>query len=161
MPKQKIDPYAARERYERGQTVQSIADDLGVSRVAIWKAWQRIGYSTDGLRFKVKCERCGKPLQRRRSDILNHKWHFCNPLCYSRFLSDRTSYRPWRQGSKRARAAVAKHFSIPAGAVVDHRNGDCRDNDLTNLRVYASQADHMAMHRGKHIAPIWDGRNLA
>ena len=31
---------------------------------------------------------------------------------------------------------------------------------FVGMRVYASQADHMAMHRGRQVDPIWDGQSV-
>jgi hypothetical protein len=38
--------------------------------------------------------------------------------------------------------------------VVHHRNEDKRDNDRSNLLLFASQADHLAFHRLERGAPL-------
>src|SRR5579864_4732944 len=155
MGKQRIDAYAAQDMYVNGATVAIIAQRFNVSRVAIWKAWKRIGFSTSGYRVKLSCEHCGKAIERTRSYARRTR-HFCDPACYIAWIQAKTSYRPWRQGQRRARRVVSQYFDVPDGAVIDHRDGDCRNNAPENLRVYASQADHMRMHRGGRVNPLWE-----
>jgi hypothetical protein len=38
---------------------------------------------------------------------------------------------------------------------------DNRHNDLSNLWVFASSADHMSFHRGGDAQPIWRGNALS
>jgi hypothetical protein len=44
--------------------------------------------------------------------------------------------------------------------IVDHTDGDERNNDRGNLRVFASQSDHMRSHHGAKVPVLWDGANI-
>jgi len=58
-------------------------------------------------------------------------------------------------GIRLARAVVAQHYPLTREQVVHHVDGNQRNNDLVNLEVYASQADHMAVHHGQAVEPVW------
>ena len=49
---------------------------------------------------------------------------------------------------------------LHTGEVVHHKDGNDRNNDRSNLAVYASQSDHLKAHHGKTpVTPVWDGAN--
>ena len=108
-----------------------------------------------GKWIEVTCY-CGKTSEKIRASWKISSRRYCGRPCYMAEIKSH-SYHPWRQGQRLARAIVSQHFTLQPGHVVDHRNGDDRNNDLSNLRVYASQADHMRMHRGGDVTPVWDG----
>lgn len=105
----------------------------------------------------IPCSACGKTFARTPRNK-RFKRAFCSPECY--YSVRRTiKYKPWRQGQRRARAIVSKYFDLRPEYVVHHEDKDNANNDLINLRVFASQADHMAYHHGvTKVVPIWDGR---
>ena len=158
MKKSRIDAYSAQTRYLNGQSVRSIAQDFGVSRVSVWKAWKRIGFSTYGFRIKRECSACGKQLLRRRQRALNSIRSFCSQDCYIRWVHEQgEGYMPWRQGQRRAKKSIAPHFLVLPGMVIHHVDKNSRHNEIGNLWVFASQSDHMRFHRGGKVMPIWRG----
>jgi len=139
-------------------TLREIATLVGMSHTAIAKRLKSAGVTAhDGQWLTLPCGFCGSLVERRRSQSLNHKEVYCNTECY---YASRESpgYKPWRQGQRIARAIVAQYFKLEPQHVVDHRDGNNRNNDRNNLRVYASQSDHIKMHHGKTpVEPLWDG----
>jgi hypothetical protein len=139
-------------------TLREIATKVGMSAQAICKRLRRAGVkATDGTWVTRDCEFCGKSIQVRRGVARRSIASYCNTECY--YASrENLNYKPWRQGQRLARALVAQYFKLEPEHVVDHRDGDERNNNITNLRVYASQSDHMKMHHGKSVVvPLWDG----
>jgi hypothetical protein len=84
---------------------------------------------------------------------------YCNMQCYADSLAQHP-YVPWRQGCRRARAIVAQYYGLHPDQIVHHKDGDNRNNDLSNLMVFASNADHVAHHRGRTVAVLFDGATV-
>jgi hypothetical protein len=54
----------------------------------------------------------------------------------------------WRQGQRRARATVlALGFPLTSQHVVHHVDSDDRNNQVSNLWVFATKGHHMSFHR--------------
>jgi transposase-like protein len=158
MKESRIKPFAAADMYEAGKSVAEIAQHFGVSRVALWKAWKRIGYHTNGLRFTKPCAWCGKTVSLQRSRMLKRRSVYCSTRCYMKMIKTRgAGYFEWRHGQRLARAEVSKYFELKPGMVVHHRDENTTNNMLRNLWVFKSQADHMSYHRGGPAVPIWKG----
>jgi len=77
------------------------------------------------------------------------------------FLRDNgKDYKPCRQGQRIARANVEKIYGeLPSGSVVHHIDGNTKNNDLSNLILFAAQKDHLKWHRGKENESLvlWSG----
>lgn len=161
MPKGTLNAINAWKMYLSGRSVSGIARYYSVSRIAVWKAWKKMGYETSGFRVQRACEWCGSVVLQRRNRALNAKRAFCTQEHYLEWVKARgESYRPWRQGQRRAHAAVASYVQLQAGNVVHHHDGDNRNNRIDNLAVFATQADHMSYERGGDAKPIWDGYTI-
>jgi hypothetical protein len=52
---------------------------------------------------------------------------------------------------------VKRLYQLQEQHVVHHVDGDDLHNELSNLWVFASQAEHMSFHRGGDAEPIWKG----
>lgn len=101
------------------------------------------------------CFTCKKEFTRRCSRPIG-KRSFCSPHCYYRAIHNPNYRRDYDNGNYHARQAVKRYFHLRLGNVVHHKDGNCLNNELTNLAVFASQADHMNFHRGGSAKPIWD-----
>ena len=138
-------------------TLRQIAAKVGISATAVSDRLTRIGVTAkDGTWITRRCAYCGEPVQRPRSRSRGKLRVFCNDEHYYALLGD-SGYTPWRHGSRLARAIVAQHFDLQPEQIVHHKDDNQRHNDLSNLAVFASHADHMAQHRGRQIQPVWDG----
>jgi len=143
-----------------------IAKLAGVCRQQIWKILKQAGVSTNkgsggATRVQYNCDFCGKPTEVTRARWRKSIKHFCCEECYFSSLEN-LGYHPWRQGQRLARAIIAQYFPIQPEHIPHHKDGDCRNNNLINLCVYVSQADHIKAthHKNSTIKPIWDGTNI-
>lgn len=138
-------------------TLRQIAAKVGISASAVSNRLTRIGVTAkDGTWVTRRCAYCGELVQRPRSRSRGKLRVFCNDEHYYALLGD-SGFVEWRHGSRLARAIVAQHFDLQREQIVHHKDDNQRHNDLANLAVYASHADHMAHHRGRQVETVWDG----
>ena len=143
---------------QSGKQISILAAEVGITRQAIWKRLKAAGIDISGRYWqRVDCGYCGTKLDRRKSYMTDKAKVFCNTECYYA-NRENPGYKPWRHGSRLARAIVAQRFALDSLHVVHHKDGDQRNNNLDNLVVYASQSDHIKAHHGKSkVTPVWDG----
>jgi hypothetical protein len=133
----------------------------GVSRTALWKWLKKNGrYLGKDRRIKLDCRWCGKELERTPSRARNTKYAYCDHSCYFAWLEH--IGRPWsgserRYGNRIGRAIVSRYFELRDGMVVHHEDRDVFNNAIYNLKVFASNGDHVRYHRCGDVDPIWDG----
>jgi hypothetical protein len=139
-------------------SLRQIGQIVGMSAVGVQKRLNTAGVDTSkARRISRLCAFCGVELALMRCQVKRSNKSYCSTDCYVESMRN-DNYIPWRHGGRLARVLVSQHFRLPAGAVVHHKDGNQRNNNLDNLAVYASQADHTAMHRGKLNVPVlWDG----
>ena len=156
----------------------SIANRYKKSFQAIWKMLKKEGVDTTKNKIEVSCATCGKVLKRHKYRLRTNKNHFCDMTCYQSFLTAGASHftsNERRKGGKRARAIVSQHFNLQPGHVVHHEDGFPLNNQLWNLRVFATNGDHIRYHHQARdiynkttttpapvidIEPIWDGSKI-
>jgi hypothetical protein len=139
-------------------TCAEIGRILGVSRFGIWKALKSAGVnSRDGEWVECVCAQCGGPFNKPRSRWRKQRNHFCTEQCYFDSLAN-PAYNYSRQGQRVARKVVSLHFDLVPGYVVHHWDSNTENNELKNLAVFESNAQHMSFERGGNDRPIWDGR---
>lgn len=141
----------------------------GMTRQGVYKRLKAAGClvkrrekgGAPGVMTQVPCAFCGVILTRRIKRLIQGRMlrQFCNTTCYFASLST-SGYRESRHGARLARVIVAQHFPLESQHIVHHKDGNQRNNDRSNLMVFASQAAHMAHHRGRTVAPLWDGARL-
>ncbi len=143
------------------QRVDELAQELGVTRQAIWRRLKREGIDiSDRYWFVTDCGFCGKQFRKRRKLFVIGSKSYCSINCYAA-VRENPKYNQWRQGQRIARAIVSQHIKLEDDWVIDHRDGNNHNNNLDNLRIYASQSDHMKMHHGRsEVEPVWDGRHV-
>jgi len=138
-----------------------IASWFHVSRTAIYNILKAEGVDTSTQKHPVKCDYCGETLWRTKATIRGRDRHFCNREHYYLYLEvvgGPGKYKPNRQGQRTGRMKVGKYFDLKTGNIVHHED---RDTLYNNLRVFASQGDHIKYHRGvDKPEPIWDGSKL-
>src|SRR4030067_1895751 len=140
-------------------TLRQIAKLTGLSHTGVNKRLKSAGItSEDGERVGKACELCGNQFQVTRSRERATPAKYCSQACYADAITSPDSYI-WRHGQRLARLILRQHFhGLPGGHVVHPRGGNDRNNDLSNLCVYESQADHIRAHRCKGSKPvdIWE-----
>ena len=151
----KVDGRVVLELRRQGWELQRIADRYGVTKEAISLYCSRTRTRTNAPSTLATCESCKKEVivsGDRRKRIR----YFCSQKCYHDWYAFAGSW-VWRQGQRIARARVQKHFSLGPHNVVHHLDRDNRNNDLSNLWVFATSSEHMSFHRGGEGKPIWKG----
>lgn len=146
-----------------------VEERTSMTRQAIWKRMKREGVldprSQPGGSTRKNlirpCAFCGEPVRRYKKRLLqmNQINTFCGQECYMASL-EQHPYEEWRRGTRLARAIVAQHFKLERGHIVHHEDGNQRNNDLSNLTVFASHSEHMAHHRGRKVKPLFQGKTL-
>lgn len=136
--------------------------DLGkrysMSRQGIYKILRKAGCDVKKHRLHVSCNTCGKPVLRTRKQLRTRKHIFCNIECWRAWFKAISQYDNHSYGSRVAREKVRQYFDLQKGNIVHHLNGHGLDNALDNLVVLANQGDHLRMHRGFDVTPIWEGK---
>lgn len=141
-------------------TTRQIGALMGVSHAAIYKALLRLGISSDqGERVDVTCFVCGASFSKARSQWRNKLRHYCTEACYGKSMEN-PAYNPSRTGQRMARNVVRRYYDLLPSQVVHHHDSNCNHNDVSNLAIFATQAEHMSYERGGYAKPIWDGRNV-
>ena len=139
-------------------TLREIGAIVGMTAAGVLVALRRVGVTRYmGEWVQVKCSHCGGAVSKSRSAWKKSIDHYCNQECYMASIHN-DAYNQSRAGQLRARKAVSSVFSLLVGHVVHHHDSNNLNNELGNLAVFASQADHMSFHRGGEGRPIWDGR---
>jgi hypothetical protein len=142
---------------ERRLSLAQIGREIGMSRQGVAKRLNKAGISTaKGKRWSVSCALCGVEFELARNRIRRGPKHFCTREHALAWLRN-PDYKPWRQGTRIARERVSKYFWLEPGYVVHHKDGNNRNNVLSNLAVFASQSDHLKHHHGGDVKPLWDG----
>ena len=148
------------------ESAQTLAARYGMTRQGIYKVLKRHGVSpAEYGRLTVNCPVCGALFTICRARFKRQRWCFCSTECYFAWLDaggpGRSGrYKDSRHGCRVARAKVSQFFELKPGHVVHHIDRNDLNNDISNLAVFASQADHMRHHRDIPVAPIWDGSAL-
>jgi hypothetical protein len=153
----------------KGLALAEVEQITGMTRQGIWKRLRRSGElvkrrAPGGAVCKViqlPCAFCGAMSTKYRKRLLQaaQMKSFCNMECYAASLAQHP-YEEWRHGSRLARAIVAQHYALQPDQIVHHKDGNQRNNDLSNLMVFKSNADHVAHHRGRRIIALFDGETV-
>ncbi len=139
-------------------TVRQIGARLGMSHAAIAKRLKRRGVPARlGEHIQTECAQCHKLIDRVRCRARKTRRAFCSNACYFAARHN-PNFVISRSGAMRARVIVSAYFDLLPAHVVHHEDSNQRNNDLANLRVFASQSDHLRFHHGADVRPIWDGR---
>ena len=157
---QKVD--IIRAYTENLEPMESIAKRYGYTRQGIHKLLKTLGVDTKKTGgILVSCCACGKEIKAHKSRIRRQKNLFCGYECYYAFLQagNGRAYIQNRHSCRRARDIVGKAFDLQAGHIVHHEDRNNWNNNLSNLRVFANQGDHIRYHRlgADYVTPIWDG----
>lgn len=142
----KIHPTEVYELRAQGWTLERLAQRYGCTKVAVHNYLKRSRTRVNAPRKPKPCLHCGEPTLKK----------FCSPECYHASYQTRT-FVHWRHGQRIARQLVAEVFPLQVEHVVHHEDGNERNNSLSNLWVFASQAAHLSYHRGGKAQPIWCG----
>ena len=157
----KLTDYEFKSLYESNVRINKIAEFACMTRQGVWKRLKRLGLHIDRHGTgSANCAFCGNEIKRFKSRLSRAMSDYCNQECY--YASrENPNYIPWRQGQRLARAIAAQHIRLTHEMIVHHKDTNNKNNDLSNLMVFANQGDHTKHHHGKsHVQPIWDGAEV-
>lgn len=150
--------------YEDYLSLRQIGKQLGYSAMAIQKVMKRHGFDTskEATHFKTLCKICGNEITRVRCQIRNKDiGNFCDMICYHVYsdsisIGENLSRNGMRKGRKIVESILG---TLPQGSIVHHIDGDEENNEVENLMLLESTADHLMIHRNYGKPKIlFDGR---
>jgi len=130
-------------------TLAEIGKIYGKSRQRIWQLIKIAGIVTDTAeRFFVQCPQCNVEFETTRKRFRNTALRYCSPNCYHTHRASCSSYNPSRTGQRQAKAIMEAHLgrSLHGKETIHHLDGDCKNNNIDNLILFASHAEHMRYH---------------
>ncbi len=147
------------KKYTEGLArMTELGEEYGMSRNSVYKLLKRMGTDTSKeQRVLLTCAACGAQVPRRRGKARATHNTFCDRDCWRIWHAINYTGIISRYHNRRAREIVAGLTKIPDGGVVHHINGDPRENRIDNLVVLASSRDHVLIHKGFHVEPVWTG----
>ncbi len=145
----------------------SIAKSFKCTRQAVFYALKRAGIDTRKKvmgSYQTSCTYCGKLHRRTRANVRKFKHHFCSAECYNEWLDmgrkPGNKYIEYAHGRTEARKIVSCYIELLPEYIVHHEDRNQRNNEVRNLKVFASQGDHTKYHRGFRVPIIWDGSRV-
>lgn len=142
-----------------------LAKQYNRTRQGIWKLLKRNGINPAeyGI-LKITCPACGQVFTRPRCQVRKRKRLYCSVKCYYAYLdaAQEGSYNQSRQGQRIARQKIAEYLELKSGYVVHHEDRNTLNNQPWNLKVFATNGDHIRYHRlgPDYVTPLWDGSRL-
>ena len=138
-----------------------IAKMFGVTRQGIYKVLKKVGVDTSKKGgIEIPCTTCGEIVVKPRCQVRVRNNLFCSSKCYYEFVNRDGEYSYSRQGQRLGRKVVSRYHLLSPEEIVHHEDKNCKNNTLGNLRVFASQSDHIRYHRGFDIKPVWSGVDI-
>jgi hypothetical protein len=132
----------------RHLTMAEIGKIYSITRQRVWQLLKEYEIDqTNAERFIIQCDRCKKEYSITRKKFRMRSTHYCSMRCY---LSDRKNedYRPHRNGQREARKIMSGHIgrALQAGEIIHHLDGNCQNNDLSNLVLFPNHSAHVKWH---------------
>jgi transposase-like protein len=139
-----------------------LAKQHGVTRQCIHKLLRKAGVDTSktgAANIEVSCTVCGTMFKKKRCQVRKAQHVFCSEACYFAWLKhgNGNPLIMHRNCSRIARSIVSKYFALRPGNIVHHEDRNQYNNELSNLRVFACQGDHIRYHRGFTVPILWNG----
>ena len=147
-------------RYLQLETMIALAKKYNITRQGIYKILKRSGIDTRKGLIDVSCNACGEIFKRTKGRIRKQLNHYCCTDCYFAGLeagNGKGKYKASSWGQRIAREKVAALYDLKEGHIVHHEDRNCLNNEVSNLKVFACQGDHVRHHRGFDVTPLWEG----
>ena len=138
-------------------TMQQIGNIYKVSRVYICKLIKRYNISVyEGGHVKVNCALCNKEKEIYRGVYRRQKGLFyCSAICYYKHRAIANNYQGENRTEQRHARKIYEEVSgikLIDKQTIHHIDGNCNNNDISNLMLFNSNAEHMAYHHKLRIA---------
>lgn len=130
-------------------TLAEIAKVYGKSRQRIWQLIKLSGISTQTAeRFKLHCPQCDREFETTRKRFRTTSLRYCSSECYQAHRLACSSYNPTRTGQRHSKAVIEAHLGRPLQGkeTIHHLDGNCDNNNVDNLVLFASHAEHIRYH---------------
>jgi hypothetical protein len=145
--------------YKKYGRVDDIHRKYGITRQAVWKILKRYGVDTQKKMVPVHCYVCGKPIERFKCRMREHRHHFCTRDCYYAWQRARfEQYKPNSYFSREVYRNINDYIKMERGYTIHFINGDREDCRVQNIMVFKSEKDHLDYEQGKRVKPLFDGR---
>lgn len=163
-------------KYKHGEKIKSLQHEAGISRTAIYDILKRGG--VDKTRREVlvlTCKFCDEVYNKPKSHIKGKNAGYCSVQCFhadrsisgeysksggciSRVNQSLRDVAPCTDrvlGRLAAKALLSAGIVLNTGEVVHHIDGDRRNFNIDNLRVFKNQSEHMKFHHSlRHVQKI-------
>jgi hypothetical protein len=147
--------------------MEKIAEQYNISRMGIYKILKKAGIETRkgiATQLNVSCDNCHNIIKVVRCKVRKLKHHFCSMECRDAWLNrkdkENNPFIENRTGGRHGRIEVQKYFELKEGYVVHHEDRNQNNNDIKNLRVFATNGDHTRYHRGYEVPILFNGNDL-
>lgn len=136
-------------------TLAEIGVHFGKTRQRIWQLIHRYDIdTTQAERFKTTCPVCEKDFETTRRRYRAVALRYCSQSCYHAHRLTTSSYKGEdRTGQRLARAVMEKHLGRPLvkNEEVHHLDGNCLNNEIDNIMLFASHSEHVRYHHQLRI----------
>jgi hypothetical protein len=136
---------------------------FNISRHYVWKILNKNNINTSkaiAAHINTNCFVCDKKINVVRCHYRKTLHNFCSRECFYKWLNRRDTINPLisnRHGMRLARKIISDIFDLQPEHIVHHEDRNDFNNNLSNLRVFKNQGDHVKYHRDFDIMPVFDG----
>jgi hypothetical protein len=142
--------------------VIDLAKTYGMTRQGIYKLLKAHKVETAKSQRVVRtCYACGANLIRHRSMARKTKHSFCSLDCYGIYMETlKERHNPSKFHSRMATKNVLVSFPEynPTIHAIHFVDGDNEHYHAKNLEVYGTVEEHLRVHAGQKVEPIWRGQ---
>jgi hypothetical protein len=142
-------------------SMRILANIYGVSRQAIHATIVKAGIKPSKYAvLETDCFVCKKPVLRARSRMRTTSRSFCSDNCWWIYLDIKKESRKessyFTRVSERVVLFNYPQYDPESGHVIHFRNNDITDSRKTNLVVLENIEDHLKVHLGLKVKPLWE-----
>ncbi|KKM85266.1 hypothetical protein LCGC14_1290710 [marine sediment metagenome] len=129
--------------------INEISLITGKTRQRIWQLLKEYGIHNNS-RVTRECEYCHERFEVVRSRARRGSGKYCSDDHYHEHRRS-LGYEPDKQGQRKGRQVIESWLGhpLPVKMIVHYEDGDQVNNDISNLWVFPSNAEHIRYHHAK------------